>query len=343
MHVSTYNNNNFKMPVSKLLLVAAVLGVASAADSRWGLKLGNCKRSGFAKMSVGTKVMIDKEGSAVDKCMGELTGCLLGCSRQFGEKLTVKIDCFHKIIDMASKGEKASKIYDVKQVHDTEERFDYGEVCPPETPPPRAVVFENEYKKYDACSHKKCKVGQKVQVKRSIDPEHVEKYRDLLGCTGTLKEVIAPTSENAVMQFMKKHLLVGKCVIEVDTGATNLAGEKCVNVDSKPQNCNSFLRLPEGAKRAEYVHRCADEKFCKANAKIQMNSYAGNSDDAKFWRSCYGTIAKVGKTLFGSPKYHVKLACTKKMLKEGNDCCWPSNDRNDNRLAWVKPELFRLK
>ena len=125
--------------------------------------------------------------------------------------------------------------------------------------------------------------------------------------------------------------------------ANDLNGEKCKSDVRTPVFCNNYLRLPEGKKKAEYVHKCEDEKSCKVGKMVQLNKHLSKGDDGKFWRSCYGRIDKVGKSLFGSPKYLVELICTKKMLREGNDCCWPSTGREGPRHVWVNPMQFRLK
>merc|ERR1711871_1294956 len=54
-------------------------------------------------------------------CEGKITGCLFGCTRTFGEKITVELDCLKGVIEGNAK---------LKKFHGEEKWFDFGAIRP---------------------------------------------------------------------------------------------------------------------------------------------------------------------------------------------------------------------
>ncbi len=316
----------------QIVVVAFALFSLATASKRGG----KCNRQWWnKKLHTGDKVIIDFEKHLLGSRhkYDPKNGCdgILVEDHTFhmGNRFTVKLDCFQKLLELGgTRGEdwrrKRRTIYKIKEVHNEEADFEDGDVCRPDAKSTQGSdadhANENEYDKYEHCTHKKCKEGSRVQVIRT--PSKMKEYDNLIGCTGTLSKVKRSKHKIGVFDFALKHIHAGFCSLDVDENAKNLANEKCKNVKGvEPMHCNEFVPLKDSQKRAGYVSKCHPGKFCGVSTRVQLvnNLHHTNEKDAEYWKNCYGSIHKVS-----GKKFKIKLDCTDKMLEEGNRCCWPS-------------------
>lgn len=314
------------MKVITLLIAAAFLFVVTNGQ----FDLGDSKTF---SMKVKSKVLVVK--GEHKGCEAVIKNCLFGCTRTFGEKITVELDCLKAVIE----GNKKLKVS-----HGEEVWFDFGYIRP--TKFVEAKGYINEKKHTRGCSHKECPAGTKVQVQRTESQEE-KNISPYAGCTAKVTKVVQPKGSNKFATFLKKAFLVGSCEVEIDTSSKTYLGKQCKAFKTMT-SCNNVLKVPVGKRRANFVTRCAGGlKKCPIGSRVQLGEYLSSVGkvDGKFWRNCYGTIAEGTKEFIGSGfKYKIKLDCTKAMIEDKNTCCWPGNHRDQPHLtSWVTESLFHLK
>jgi hypothetical protein len=338
------------------IVATAFLGIFAYGQGR----RGKCNRGWLSKkLSSGDKVIIDFEKTLLGQShkYDPRNGCdgilLEDHAFHMGNRFTVELDCFQKLLKLgAHRGStkdwsrKRRTIRKVKEVYQTEEKFEDDDVCRPDSNSKGTMKHsaENERDKYKHCSHKKCKVGTRVQVTRT--PQKIKEYRDLIGCTGTLEKVKRAKGSNMLFDFVKKHMHVGFCSFKVDDDANNLANEKCKDVEGlEPMLCSDFVPLRNGRKRAEYISDCRGGKFCDVSTRVQLINNLHYSKDVEYWKNCFGTIHKIGKTMItGTKEFKVKLDCTEEMIKEGNRCCWPGGEMEGPHVTgYLSKHQFHVK
>ena len=314
------------MKLITLFIVAAFLVVVAKGQ----FDLGDSKTF---SMKVESNVLVVK--GEYKGCEGVIQNCLFGCTRTFGEKITVELDCLKAVIEGNTK---------LKGSHGKEVWFDFGKIRP--TNFVEAKDYMNEKKKIKGCTYKKCPVGAKVQV-QTPNSDSEAKLSPYTGCTAKVTKIVAPEGGNVVSNFLKKALFDGDCEFEVDTSSKTYLGKQCKAFKTLA-SCNTLLKVPEGKKRANFATSCSGGlETCPVGKRVQLGQYLSSVDkvDGKFWRNCYGTIAKGTKVFIGSGfKYKLKLDCTDAMVKEKNTCCWPGNHKDEPHLtSWVTDTLFHLK
>lgn len=309
------------------ILVFALCAFAARAQ----FDLGDTKVRSMKVHSMVKVVKGDEKG-----CEGKITGCLFACTRTFGEKITVELDCLKGVIE----GNTALKKY-----HGEEKWFDFGAIRP--TKFAEAYNYLNQKKRSKTCSYKKCPVGKKIQLQMPLAAASKANVpmSAFAGCTGKVTKTIAPEGGNAVTDFFKKSILPGDCEFEVDSSSKNYLGKSCKDHKALLP-CDRLLQVPEKEKRLQYVTRCVgDLEVCPIGSFVQLSSYLSNDAEGDFWKNCYGRIAKGTKRVLGGGyKFKVRLNCEDDMVSQKNTCCWPGNHRDDPHLTgWIESDKIFLR
>ena len=283
--------------------------------------------------SMKVKSMIKVVKGEEKGCEGKITGCLFGCTRTFGEKITVELDCLKGVIEGNAK---------LKKFHGEEKWFDFGAIRPTKFGEP--YNYLNQKKRSKTCSYKKCPVGKNAQLQM---PSAAASKADVpmfsfIGCTGKVIKTIAPEGGNVVTNFLKKSLMPGDCEFEVDSSSKNYLGKSCKDHKALV-SCDRLVQVPKKKKRVQYVTRCVgDLDVCPIGSFVQLSNNLGNEVEDGFWKNCYGRIAKGTKKFLGTGyKFKVRLDCEDYMVSQKNTCCWPGNHGDDPHLTgWISS--FRI-